>query len=105
MYGSTFARTSPGRKPSRSPASTAGRADDRVDGAGADLLPALDELDELLDDRLSLRDLDVVAAQREAVTAQIDGAAEPLPQGVEYPVADACKLSGDVVRNVENRLH
>ena len=25
MYGSTFASTSPGRKPSRSPASTAGR--------------------------------------------------------------------------------
>ena len=80
-------------------------AEDRVDGACADLLPALDELDELLDDRLRLRDLHVVAGQREPVSAQIDGAAEPLPQGVEYPVADACELGGDVVRNVENRLH
>src|SRR4051794_23114745 len=33
MYGSTFARTSPGRKPSRSPASTAGGAL-RGDAAG-----------------------------------------------------------------------
>ena len=81
------------------------RADYRVDGARADLLPALDELDELLDDRLRLRDFHVVAGQREPVSAQIDGAAEPLPQGVEYPVADACELGGDVVRNVENRLH
>src|SRR6185437_7368931 len=32
------------------------RAEDRVDGAGADLLAALDELDELLDDRLRLGD-------------------------------------------------
>ena len=39
------------------------RAEDRVDGAGADLLAALDELDELLDDRLRLGDLDVVAAR------------------------------------------
>ncbi len=81
------------------------RAEDRVDGAGADVLPPLDELDELLDDRLRLRDLRVVAAQREPVSAQIDGAAEPFSQGVEYPVADACELGGDIVRNVENRLH
>ena len=33
------------------------RVEDRVDRAGADLLAALDELDELLDDRARLRDL------------------------------------------------
>ena len=81
------------------------RAEDRIDGSGADFLPSLDEVDELLDDRLRLGDLDVVAGQREPVSAQVDGTAEPLPQGVEYPVTDACELRGDVVRNVENRLH
>ena len=81
------------------------RAEDGVDGAGADLLAALDELDELLDDRLRLGDLQVVAGEREAVSAQVDGAAEPVAERVEHSVADARELRRDLVRDVENRLH
>ena len=80
-------------------------AEDGVDGAGADLLSALDELDELLDDRPRLRDLEVVAGEREAVAAQIDGAAEPVAERVEDTVADARELRGYLVGDVENRLH
>ena len=72
------------------------RADDRIDGARADLLPALDELDELLDDGLRLCDFRVVTAQREPVATEVDRAAEPLTQGVEDPVADARELGGEL---------
>jgi len=40
------------------------RVQDRVDRAGADLLPALDEVDELLDDGLRLDDLSVSSPSR-----------------------------------------
>src|SRR5205085_2565468 len=39
-------------------------AEDRVDGSRAHVLAALDELDELLDHRLRLRDLHLVAGER-----------------------------------------
>ena len=80
-------------------------AEDGVDRAGADLLAALDELDELLDDRLRLGDLQVVTGEREAVAAQVDGAAEPVAERVEHRVADAGELRCDLVRDVQNRLH
>ena len=81
------------------------RAEDRIDGARADLLAALDELDELLDDRLRLGDLQVVAGEREAVSTQVDGAAEPVAERVQHSVADAGELRCDLVRDVENGLH
>ena len=81
------------------------RAEDGVDGAGAHLLAALDELDELLDHRLRLGDLQVVAGECEPVAAQVDGAAEPVAERVEHAVADAGELRRNLVRHVENRLH
>jgi hypothetical protein len=81
------------------------RAQDGVDGAGADLLAALDELDELLDDRLRLRDLEVLPREREPVSAQVDRAAEPVAKGVQHSVADARELSRYLVRDVQNGLH
>ena len=79
--------------------------EDGVDRGGADLLAALDELDELLDDRLRLGDLQVVTGEREAVAAQVDGAAEPVAERVQHSVADAGELRRDLVRDVENGLH
>ena len=40
-----------------------------VDRAGADLVPALDQLGELVDDRPRLEDIGVVAFDRQAVSA------------------------------------
>src|SRR4029453_8267992 len=80
-------------------------AEDGVDCAGAPLLAALDELDEFLDDRLRLGNLQVVTGEREAVTTQVDRTAEPVPERIEHRVADAGELRGDLVRDVENRLH
>ena len=80
-------------------------AEDGVDGAGADVLAVFDELHELLDHRLRLRDLEVVPGECEAVPAQVDGAAEPVAERVQHPVADARELRRDLVRDVENRLH
>ena len=81
------------------------RAEDRVDRAGADLVAALDELDELVDDRARLRDLPSLAVDRQAVAAQVDLAVEPLAQRVEDAVADASELGSDLVRDVEDFLH
>src|SRR5436190_20340770 len=80
-------------------------AEDGIDSAGAHFLAALDELDKLLDDRLRLSDLQVVTGEREAVAAQVDGAAEPVAEGIEHRVADARELRGYLVRDVQNRLH
>jgi hypothetical protein len=66
---------------------------------------ALDELDELLDDRLRFGDFQVFAGEREAVAAQVDRAAEPVAERVEYAVADARELRGDLVRDVQDGLH
>ena len=81
------------------------RAEHGVDGVRADLVPALDQLDELVDDRARLGDLVVVALERQLVPAQADRAVQPLAQRVEHAVADARELGGDLVRDVENFLH
>ena len=81
------------------------RAEDGVDGGRADLVAALDELDELVDDRARLGDVDVVALDRQPVAAQPDRALEPVAQRVEDAVADRGQLGGDVVRDVEGLLH
>ena len=81
------------------------RGEHGVDRVRADLVAALDELDELVDDRAGLGDVLVVAVEREPVAAQRDRAVEPLAQRVEHAVADARELSGDLVRDIENLLH
>ena len=81
------------------------RRDDGADRVRADRVTALDELDELVDDRAGLRDALLVAVEREPVPAQRDRAAEPLAQRVEHAVADACELRGDLVGNGEHVLH
>src|SRR5215218_277532 len=172
-YGSTFASRSPGRKPRRSPASTAGRvrmmratcrscsadrerhrevrlpgarranpegdrrATDRVDVAllrhrlrrdllpavapdhgvedipnvllrlerpehrvdrmRPDLVPALDELDELVDHLARLRHVLLVAVERELVAAQPDRAVETVAQRIEDAVADPGQLGRNSV--------
>src|SRR5204863_6103240 len=47
-------------------------AEHRVDGRRPDLVPALDQLDELVDDRARLDDLPLVALDRQLVAAQPD---------------------------------
>ena len=80
------------------------RRDDRADRVRADLVPALDELDELVDDRPRRHDVLVVAAEREPVPAQGDRAAEPLAQRVEDAVLDPRELGRDLVRDVQHLL-
>ena len=66
------------------------RVQDGVDGAGADLLPALDELDELLDDGARGAHLLVGAVERQPVAAEVDRDAEPLTEEeIEEIVDDA----------------
>ena len=81
------------------------RAEHGVDGVRADLVAALDELDELVDHRAGLGDVRVVALERQLVPAQPDRAPGTLAQGVEDAVGDPRELSGDLVRDVERVLH
>ena len=80
------------------------RGEHGADRVGPDLMAALDELDELVDDRARGGDVLVVAAQRQPVPAQRDRAVEPLPQRVEDAVLDAGELGGDLVRDVQHLL-
>ena len=80
------------------------RAEHRVDRRWADLVPALDQLDELVDDRARLGDALVVALERQLVAAQADRAGQALAKRPEHAVADARQLGGDVVRDRENLL-
>ena len=81
------------------------RRDHRADRVGTDRVTALDELDELVDDRARLGDPCLVPVERQPVPAQRDRAAEPLAQRVEHAVGDARELRGDLVRNGEHVLH
>src|SRR5205823_1212533 len=78
---------------------------DCVNRARLDLVAALDELAELVDHRAGLRDVGVRALDREAVSAEQDRAAEPVPKRFEHAVAHGCELGRDVVRDGENLLH
>ena len=73
--------------------------------SGADLVPALDELDELVDDRPRLGDPLAVTVEREPVPAERDRAAEPLSQRVEHPSLDAGELRRDLVGDHDDVLH
>ena len=77
------------------------RVEHGVDRPRPDLLAGLDELDELVDDRPRLGDMDVVARDREPVSAQENRALEPVAERVEDAVADRRQLGGDVVGDVE----
>ena len=75
------------------------RGYDGADRLRPDLVPALDQLDELVDDRARGRDLLVIALDRQLVPAQAQRAMKPPAQSVEHAVADARELRGDLVRD------
>ncbi len=79
--------------------------DDCTDGVRADLVPALDQLDELVDDGARRGNLVVLALDRQLVAAQAQRAAEPGAQRVEHAVGDARELRGDLVRDGKRFLH
>ena len=81
------------------------RAEHGVDRLRADLVAALDQLDELVDHRARLGDVVVVALQRQLVAAEPDRAVEPVAQGLEHPVPEPRQLGRDGVREIENFLH
>src|SRR6266545_2855321 len=70
------------------------RAEHGVHRRRADLVPALDQLDELVDDRARLDDLRLVAFDRQAIAAQANGAVEPVAERIEDAVAHAGELRG-----------
>ena len=81
------------------------RGDDRADRVRPDLVPSLDQLDQLVDDRSRRRDPDVVALDRQLVPAQAQRAVQPVAQRVEHAVADARELRRDLVRDGKDFLH
>ena len=70
-----------------------GAADD-VHGLGADLVAALDQPDQLVDDRRRVAHVGVVAVEGEHVAAQEDIAAEPLLELAQDRVLGARELGG-----------
>src|SRR5205085_9954894 len=77
----------------------------RVDRVRADVVAALDELDELVDDCAGLGDARLLALDRQLVAAEADRATQPVAQRLEHAVADPGQLGGDLVRDGENLLH
>ena len=75
------------------------------DRVGPDLVAALDELDELLDDGARGHDVLVFAVERQPVSAQGNRGAELLSQRIEDTVLDARELGGHLVRDVQHLLH
>src|SRR5581483_11093964 len=64
------------------------RVQDRVDRPGPHLLPALDEVDELLDHSPRLGDLGIVAVERQPVATEVDRAAQSVAESLEHAVSD-----------------
>ena len=71
----------------------------------ADLVAALDQLDELVDHRARLGDVLLVALEGQLVAAQADRALQALAQRVEHAVGDPGELGRDGVRDIERFLH
>jgi TolB-like protein len=71
----------------------------------ADLVAALDQLDELVDDLARLRDVLVVAFERQLVAAQPDRAVQAVAQRLEDSVAHAGQLGRNRVRDVQDLVH
>ena len=79
-------------------------AEDGVHGARADLVSALEQVDELAHDGSRAHAL-VLPLDRQLVAAEADRAAQPVAEGVEDAVADARELGRHVVGNGEGFLH
>ena len=75
------------------------RRDDGADGVRPDLVPALDQLDELVHDRPGGGNPVVRPFDRQLVTAQTERAVQTVAQRVEHAVADSTELGGDFVRD------
>ncbi len=67
--------------------------------SGPDLVPALDQLDELVHDRAGRGDVLVVALDRQLVPPQAQRAAQAVAQRLEHTVADTRELGRDLVRD------
>jgi hypothetical protein len=108
VFGEIFLprwRQTTSSKTSRRSSAWSSAGEHGVDRARPDLVPALDQLGELVDDRARLDDVRVVALDRQPVAAQRQRDPQPLAEGVEHAVADGCELGGDVVGDRENFLH
>ena len=81
------------------------RRDDGADRVRPDLVPALDQLDELVDDRARGGDAVVLALDRQLVAAQTERAGQARAQRVEHAVAHSRELGGDLVRDGKGLLH
>ena len=81
------------------------RSEHGIDGVAADLVAALDQLDELVDHRPRVLDVLVVALEGQLVAAQPHRALEPLAEGVEHAVGDPGQLGRDGVGDLERFLH
>jgi hypothetical protein len=73
------------------------RAEDGVHGSGADRVPALHELDELVDDGAGPAHVLLVALEGQPVPAQEHRATEPVAQPPQNAVVDGRELCGDLV--------
>ena len=71
----------------------------------ADLVTALDQLDQLVDHLARLLDVRVVAVERQLIAAQAHGALQTVAERVEHAVADPGQLGRDRVRDIEGLLH
>ena len=78
------------------------RGQDRADCVRADLVAALNQLDQLLDDRARRGDMLLVAVQGQPVPAQGNRRSELLSQRIEDAVLDARELRRDLVRDVQD---
>ena len=94
VFGAIFLprwRQTTSSKTSRMSSVWSSARDDCVDGGRPDLVPALDELDELVDDSTRGGDPVVRALDRQLVAAQADRAVQPVAQRVEHAVADSSR--------------
>ncbi len=80
------------------------RGEHRVDRAGPDRVPALDQLDELVEDEPRLIDAGVVAFERELVPPQPHDDLHPVAERPQDPVVDGCELGGDFVGDRKDLL-
>jgi len=80
-------------------------AQHRVDSVRADLVASFDKLDELVDKRMGLGDVLLVALEGQLVPAQPDRAVHALAHGGKHAVGNPGQLSRYRIRDVERFLH
>ena len=81
------------------------RSENRSDRVGADLVPALDQIHQLVDDSAGCGDVAVLAPERQPVAAESDRAMKPLAKRVEDAVLDPGELGRNLVGDVQHLLH